>query len=384
MTEIENLWEQIDDLALPLASKELPLLKAAGCALASDVIAHCDLPGFDLSSMDGFAFAETSPGTCRVTGEIAAGDAGELSVGAGQAVRIFTGAKIPAGTLVVASQEDCIAMDQGVKLKPGIALESRENIRDRGGVVRQGETLLSAGTPIGAGSIALLASCGIRTVPVVPCPAVLHLATGSELVEAGTPLGPGKIYDSNGPMMESLLQEAGIRQVVRRRLEDSSGELLKSVQAFDGDLLLISGGSGPGDHDHTFSALTDAGYQIHASRINSRPGRPLIFASKGRQLAFGLPGNPLSHWVCFHAFVLRAIRRMQALPPCALLDLPLSHPIREKGDGRRTWTPGVMQWANGNPSILPLPWRHSGDLTPLTSANALILDGRQTMLLDCH
>ncbi|MEI8310781.1 MAG: molybdopterin molybdenumtransferase MoeA, partial [Verrucomicrobiota bacterium] len=113
---------------------------------------------------------------------------------------------------------------------------------------------------------------------------------------------------------------------------------------------------------------------VHASRINSRPGRPLIFATRGRQVAFGLPGNPLSHWVCFHAFVTRALARLEGRDIPALINARLAGQLPGAGDGRRTWTPARRQYREGMLYVEPLCWQHSGDLTPLASADALLMD----------
>ena len=174
-------------------------------------------------------------------------------------------------------------------------------------------------------------------------------------------------------MIEALLALRGL-SVHREQLGDDSSAIGKVVSDFDGELLLISGGSGPGDHDHTDSALRHAGYEIHTRRIDSRPGKPMIFATRGRRAAFGLPGNPLSHWVCHHAFVRRAIARFEGYePPClsGALCPGWNVPV---GDGRRTWTPARLSAKSGELVAKPLHWLHSGDLSPLVEADALLLD----------
>lgn len=373
MISIEQLWERIDSHTVPLTVREVPLSDAVGCAVAVDVMSPLDLPAFDQSAMDGYAFAGIAPGSCEVVVQIAAGDVPEKSVSPGEAARILTGALLPAGAVCVARQEDCTVENARVRLREGVTLKADENIRFRGGVCPKGSKLVRQGTAITSGVVALLASCGIARLPVHPHPRALHIATGYELIGPEEAPYPGKIYDSNGPMIECLLALAGVR-AQRLRLQDSFDDLARCVKDFSGDLLLLSGGSGPGDHDHAHAAFRDAGYTVHVSQIASRPGKPLIFATRGRQVAFGLPGNPLSQWVCYHAFVSRSLARLRGLPSPGLVEARLSCPLASGGDGRRTWTPARRSYERGQLVVEPLPWKHSGDLTPLASADALILD----------
>lgn len=373
MMQIEQLWREIDDRVACLPAEPATLIQALHRVTTEDVLSPLDLPGFDQSSMDGFGFASLQPGSCRLTGTIAAGVPLMIPIEEGSAVRILTGALVPAGTVAIAKQEDCEVKDGCVALRSGVCLSAGENIRSRGGVFRSGDILLKSGTRISPGAIALLASAGIPSLQIVRRAAVLHLVTGDEIIASGLLPGPGQTCDSNGPMIAALLAESGL-EVEGRQLPDDAVLLEQQIGGFEGDLLLVSGGSGPGDRDHTMTALESSGYTVHCSRMNSRPGKPLIFATRGSQVAFGLPGNPLSHWVCFQAFVKRALRRLHGLPepemPCARI---AGNPD-PGGDGRRTWTPGVSRPDGVGGEVRPLPWKHSGDLTPLAEANVLILD----------
>lgn len=371
MMEIEELWNEIDARVVCLPSQTAPLCDSMNRVLNGDVLSPVDLPAFDQSSMDGFAFASVEPGSCRVTGRVVAGRPIPIAVENGSAVRIFTGGVVPEGTVAIAKQEDCEVRGGLVSLRPGVRLEKGMHIRRRGGVFRAGEVILNSGAVISPGAVALLASAGIRAVNAVRQASALHIATGDEIVESGKELLAGQTYNSNGPMIAALLKEAG-QEGASKLLGDDSESLCKEISDFAGDLLLVSGGSGPGDHDHTKSALESAGYVIHCSQINSRPGKPLVFATRGAQVAFGLPGNPLSHWVCFQAFVNRAIRRLHGLPEQVLQSARFVASLPDSDDGRRTWTPGVVEMQSDGATVLPLPWKHSGDLTPLACANALI------------
>ncbi len=373
MMEIEELWKEIDGRVACLPAVQSSLPGAMHRVAAADVLSPCDLPAFDQSSMDGFAFASTRPGSCRILGTIVAGRPQALCVSSGAACRILTGAMIPGGTAAIAKQEDCTVEGETVNLISGISLMPGENIRRRGGIYRKDDILIESGARITAGAIALLASAGIGQVPVVGRAGVLHLVTGDEIVGSGRALLPGQTYDSNGPMIRALLGELGSR-VAQCHLPDDAESLFHKVSKSTEDVLLISGGSGPGERDHTLRALESAGYTIHSSRLNSRPGKPLIFATNESRIAFGLPGNPLSHWVCFQAFVKRAILRLHGLPAPEMRTLRLAAGVEEGGDRRRTWTPGILEHCDGREIVRPLPWKHSGDLTPIASADALILD----------
>ncbi|MBE2203425.1 MAG: molybdopterin molybdotransferase MoeA [Chthoniobacterales bacterium] len=373
MMEIEQLWKEIDARVACLPVRTVSLANSLHRVTGAAVMSPCEVPSFDQSSMDGYAFAGTPPGICRIQGSLSAGTPLSQSVTSGTALRILTGGMIPEGTVAVARQEDCSVEGDLVTLRPGLSISPGENIRRRGGIVRTGDLLIPAGTKMTAGGIALLASVGREHLPVIGNASVLHLVTGDEILGPGVPLPPGKTYDSNGPMIRALLCDLG-GEVAQDRLADDPDVLLRKVLASSADVLLISGGSGPGDRDHTRGVLESAGFSIHVSRLNSRPGKPLIFATKGSRIAFGLPGNPLSQWVCFHAFVKRALCRLQGLPVPGMRSVQQISAVKESTDPRRTWTPGILECRDGQEMVRPLPWKHSGDLTPIIRAEVLILD----------
>jgi molybdopterin molybdotransferase len=374
MIQIEQLWQEIDIRVHPLPSETVALDQGNNRVVCRDICAITDQPAFAQSAMDGFAFAESTPTRCLITATVAAGDSARRQVNPGEAIRILTGGMIPPGTHAIARQEDCEVDGGFVSVRSAPPLEAGRFIRTKGEVFKAGEVVLPAGSATTPGAIALLASAGLSTIEVHGRATALHLVTGDEIVPSGTPLLPGQTYDSNGPMMRAFCDDAGVGS---RTLSvgDNAQSLKEIVTTATDAIVILSGGSGPGDHDHTTTALEHAGFTIHANRINSRPGKPLIFATRGSQIAFGLPGNPLAHWVCFHAFVRRAIDRLHGIAPQNLISATLIEAIDDVGDGRRTWTPARMDWSSGALNVLPLPWKHSGDLTPLRAADALILDG---------
>lgn len=369
---IAEVLALIDQKVHPLPSEDVSVSDAVGRVTGSHVVSPTDLPSFSQSAMDGYAFAETHPERSEILGTIAAGDPAAPSPAHGKAVRILTGGAVPEGTVCIARQEDCLVEEGFVSLRSGIQLHPGLNIRLQGGIRAQGECLLSAGSVVTPGALALLISAGVQTVHAIRSPRITHLATGSELLSENQVPTACRIPDSNGPMMQALLEKQGI-PLVRFRIADDFSALADHVAQFEGDLLLISGGSGPGDHDHTRHALEASGFTLHVSRVNSRPGRPLLFATRGAQAAFGLPGNPLSHFVCHHVFVRQALARLSGYPPPKLISARWLGPSpKMQGDPRPTWTPGILSHDQAGPVVEPLTWLHSGDLTPLAHASALI------------
>lgn len=374
---IEAVREMIAALVNPVDTEIIPLSSAMGRILAADVAARMDSPAFDHSSMDGCAIASDSCGPHTIIREIAAGSPPGARLEPGHAARIFTGAPVPEGTFCIVRQEDCICSGNELHIAPGVVISAAQNIRRRGGAFRRGDPILPAGKRISAGDVALLASCGNKELQVRRRLEAMHIVTGSELRDvAQTPphdLAPGQIFDCNGPMISALMQASGANCKIENIVDDRI-RLEELIAGFHGEILLISGGSGPGDHDHTTAALEKNGFEIHVSRVNSRPGKPMIFGTKGSIAAFGLPGNPLSHWVCFHVFVEAAIAAANGLSPARLIWADFAGGQFPGGDGRRTWTPARHWFRDGRLCVEALPWAHSGDLLPLARATALVLD----------
>lgn len=295
--------------------------------LASDVVAGVDLPGFDNSSMDGYAVRadEAMAGaTLTVVGEQPAGGDRRLELSApGTAIRIFTGAPLPGGADAVIMQEDTRTIDGGVRIEIREGVERGENIRPLGADVCVGQRLLAAGRRLGPADIGLLASQGLAEVAVRPRPQVGIVTTGDELLEVGAVpvdgLGPGMIYNSNGPMLASLVRRLG-GEPCRWHAPDNRAalrEILKSALETS-DFLLIAGGVSVGVHDHVKAVLADLEVTAGFWRVRIKPGKPFLFgqsAGEAPVLVFGLPGNPVSAFVTYHLFAAPALRRWQGDRP---------------------------------------------------------------------
>ena len=354
--------------ALPAVS--LSLETAVGCVLAEDVFADADQPAFDRSAVDGFAVAEGNvAGAYDIAGEILPGDSAFQPPAAGRALRISTGSAVPPGSAIVMIED---AEVSGVRVTLKRAPETRF-IRRRGSSVQAGSRLLTKGSRIGAGEVAVLASVGIAAIRAIPRPRVLHVTTGREIVPGEASPRPGQIRDTNGPLIHALLRGAEAEPLARCHVDESVESLASAVKrsgAFD--LLLVSGGSSAGLYDRTSQALEALDFSILSRRVNSRPGKPLIVARRGRQWAFGLPGNPVSHFAAFHVFVVRALRRLAGRTAPSGVWAHLGADLPGITGPHETFWPA---WAESSPAgltVSPLPWLDSGDLKALIGVNALI------------
>lgn len=370
LISVDDVLARLDSQVARRPAKPVRLAEALGCVLVADVLAESDQPAFDRSAIDGFAVkTDASAGDFVLGGDILPGDPAPALPETGTALRVFTGSALPRDCGLV-MQEDATVKGDRVTLNKAA---NTDLIRRQGSSVRAGARLLAAGDRIGAGEIAVLASAGAVRPRVIPAPRVLHLTTGREVVPADMTPGPGQIRDTNGPLVQALLQTAGAVPLIPRHVDESADALVKAVQgAGDFDLLLVSGGSSVGEHDRTPLALAALGFELLVRRVNVRPGKPLLVARRGEQWAFGLPGNPVSHFAAFHVFVARALRRMRGLPTTVFPRIRLGAGAGLLPSARETFWPALLETTVGPALVCPRPWLDSGDLAALASVNALI------------
>lgn len=363
---VDDVLGMLEAGVRPRPDRPVALAEALGCRLAEDVPAGEDQPPFDRSAIDGFAVpAGASAGDFILNGEIRPGEPAPATPVAGTALRLFTGSAVPPGCGLV-MQEDTTTDGGRVILRRAA---NTDFIRRRGSSVRAGTRLLAVGTPLGPGEIAVLASAGAVHPRVIPPPRVLHITTGSEILPSGIVPGPGQIRDTNGPLIHALLRNAGAVPLASRHVDESAEALVQAVKTGgDFDLLLVSGGSSVGEHDRTPQALAALGFDLLVRRVDVRPGKPLLVARRGDQWAFGLPGNPVSHFATFHVFVNPVIRRMRGRPAPAFRRLRLGAGTPLSPNVRETFWPARLD--DGVAS--PRPWLDSGDLAALAGVNALI------------
>lgn len=296
-----------------LPTVKMPLRDSYGCFLAEEVMAPISLPSFRQSAMDGYAFRSGKITELEVIGECKAGDALEFELGENQAVRIFTGARLP-------DQADTVIMQEhvevnGCKISILQLPEKHSNVREVSEQVQAGDQILPAGTRISESIIGFLASFGITEVLVFNKPKITLIVTGNELQEAGSQLKPGCIYESNAIMLESALKSRGFDSVQILKVADDLEATKKSVAlGLEADVLLLSGGISVGDYDFVNEALQANGVQEIFYKVNQKPGKPLWFGKKQDKLVFALPGNPASSLTCFLIYAFSALKIMSGNP----------------------------------------------------------------------
>ena len=292
----------------------------------------------------------------------------------GEAVRVATGSALPGSGLRVVMQENVERTGDRIRIA---RRETAANISFRGEDVRAGAPLLPAGVKLNAGALALLATMGNVNPLVSPHLRVVHYTTGDELVPPDQTPKPGQIRESNSILIRSLLQDF-LCDVEQGHLPENF-ELAKSAienrrsKIENADLLLISGGASVGEKDFTRPLLEWLGFEIVFSQINLRPGRPLIFGVKGARVAFGLPGNPLSHFVCFHFAVATALAQLSGGTAPIFLRGQLAEKLDDQPCPRETLWPAKLEWEpGGSVRLHPLAWANSGNVASLAAANALV------------
>ncbi len=304
----------------PLPAVNVLIGDALGRVIARDLTAPHDLPRFDNSAMDGYAVVaadtegatEASPVTLKLAGEVRAGFPGGSSVVAGTVVRIMTGAPVPEGADAIVPVEVTDEVDGLVQIaRPAAA---GDHVRLAGGDLRSGAVVVSAGSRIGSGEIAVLASLGLSPVEVHSTPTVAILVTGDELVAPEESPAPGQIRDSNSLALRALVTEAGGSARVHRNVADGLEETVAALRdaAQGADLVISSGGVSMGRYDYVKEAVERVGH-IDMWRVAMQPGKPVVLGDIGGTVFIGLPGNPVSIHVGFEQFVRPALLRLQGM-----------------------------------------------------------------------
>ena len=373
MISVTEALGTIRKLAHPLPDEPVPLEQVSGRILRESVAAPEDMPPFDRSAMDGYAIRDDEKADdLEVVAEIRAGQTLDHQLAPGHAIRIFTGARLPPGPgLRVVMQEDTQVAGEGKRVRL-LRRSSEHFIRRRGEDARAGEVLLQPGLRLHPAGVSLLAALGKTTVRVTRSPKILHLTTGDEIVPPGQPLRPGEIRNSNAYLIGALCRErgAGVTHLhAPDRLEEMTA-LLAGADPSRFDLILLSGGSGGGAYDFTAALFEFLKAKIEFRQVAVRPGKPLIFGRSEKQLVFGLPGNAVSHLVCFHLFVRAALTGLLGLADVSSGTAALAEPARE--NPRETWWPVASTLRDGRLHATPLGWKNSGDITRLASADGLI------------
>jgi molybdopterin molybdotransferase len=373
MTPVPEVRRLIDQHVHPLAAEPIPLAQLHGRILREPVAAPDDIPLFDRSAMDGYAIrADDAADTFAIVGEVRAGEVVSRQLAAGEAVRIFTGARLPGCDLKVVMQEHVDAEGGRMRIRQRSAAS---NVRKRGEDARAGEVLLETGATLDATALALLATMGRTSVLASRRPSILHVTTGDEIVPPEAMPSEGQIRNSNASLIAGLCREQGIDEVRHIHVGDDFERMLgvlKEVDIEKIDLVLFSGGSGRGAYDFTGKIFAALDATVHVRQVDVRPGKPLIFGTNSSRVFFGLPGNALSHHVCFHLFVRHALDRLLGRPPADFAGAFLAEPMPDTANDRETWWPVRVKLMRGRVECRALAWKSSGDITRLPEANALL------------
>jgi len=393
MISVEEAYEQIMRHFAPLEPEEIDILEAQGRVLAEEIVSEIDVPPFANSTMDGYAVRREdllqatpqTPITLRVIDDVAAGYVSPWAVKPGTAIRIMTGAPMPAGADAVVRLEDTNdwQRDRSERLRsPADQItvyrcpEHGENVRPAGEDIRRGQVVLRPGTLILAQEIGVLASLGRPTVRVHRRPRVAILATGDELAAIDEPLTPGRIRNSNEYTNAALVAQYGGIPIRLGIARDTVEDLLSKIEAGLAqrvDLFLTSAGVSVGDHDLVKDVLDREG-QMHFWQVRMKPGKPLAFGHIRGVPLIGLPGNPASAIVSFEQFVRPAILRMLghtclAKPTVtAILDDEVTN-----NTGRRAFLRVLVRCEPDGYHATVAPQQSSGALTSLVWANGLAI-----------
>ncbi len=367
--------EIIDGVDVTPRVVEVALADADGRVLAEDILADRDYPPFDKSLMDGYAVRSAdlsttanSQATLKVVGEIAAGQVAARGLAVGEAFAIMTGAPMPDGANGVVPVEDAERGGDTVRILR--AANPGRFIAGRGSDVKRGAVVLCRGARIGPAQLAVAASVGGAHVKTFAKPQAAVLATGDELVPVDGSPGPAQIRNSNSPMLVSLLKRLGCEVtdlgVVRDTPEAVRNALLDGMRF---PVLFITGGMSMGEYDYVPRMLLDLSVDLKVTKLRIKPGKPFVFGMKDGHFVFGLPGNPVSGFVCTVRLAARLLARMGGShPEPRWIDAPLRSPLSANGP-REFYQPVALR----DGGVTPLEWKGSADVYTLAAADALLV-----------
>ena len=365
------------DLAV-MPAEQVGLNEALGRVLAEDVVSRRTQPPQAVSAMDGYAVRAADvanvPASLTVIGAAPAGDPFDGSVDAGQAVRIFTGAAVPAGADAIVIQEDTERGGDTVIVKESAA--AGHYVRPAGLDFRAGDVLLKAGRVLNARDVGLAAAMNVSWLKVRRRPRVALLATGDEIALPGEDLGPSDIVSSNTFALDGLVRASGGVPVTLGIAADNEASIRALAEGAKGaDILVTTGGASVGDHDLVQAALDDVGLKVDFWQIAMRPGKPLIFGRLGTAPMLGFPGNPVSSMVCGMLFLRPALATMLGIADVeprletAILGADLGENDRREDYLRAT----LARDSDGNRIATPFPLQDSSNFSRLVEADCLVV-----------
>jgi molybdopterin molybdotransferase len=378
LSEEETLDRVLKSVGSP-GVENIPIWEAGNRILAQDIVATVALPRFNNSTMDGYAVrAEDARSGERlvVCGEQAAGLDLALSVGRGEAIRIYTGAPIPRHADAVIMQEDVEAEKGTILIREGVT--PAENIRVRGGDLCEGQKVASKGSLLTGPRLAAIASQGMSELPVFKRPSVAIIATGSELRSQGEAIDAGEIYETNRILLAQLVAGSGAEGRIFDIVPDLEEAHLQSFElARSYDAVVVAGGVSVGTKDLVKPTLQKLGARLELWRVAVKPGKPFMFGKLGNSLIFGLPGNPVSAFVTFLLFARPALWKLAGR---SSLELPRARVRLEQELANRGDRPHYMRGIYHQGTFKPVGKQESHALFALSQANALCrLEPDQTL-----
>jgi molybdopterin molybdotransferase len=379
LISVAEALDQVLAHAAPLEAEEVPLDEADGRVLAAPLKALRTQPPADLSAMDGYAVraadVANAPARLKIIGEVAAGRPFTAAVGPGEAARIFTGGVVPEGADTVVIQEQTARDGGTVEVQKPTA--KARNVRPQGLDFRGGEVLFAKGRRLTARDLQLAAGMNHPLLPVYRRPKIALFATGDELVPPGSEPGPGQIVYSNGFALAALARAEGAEVADLGIVNDTMQATVTAVRDardLDADILVTTGGASVGDYDLVQKAFAAEGMALSFWKIAMRPGRPLMHGRLGAMHVLGLPGNPVSSYVCAFLFLVPLIRRMSGrsdlVTPTesAVLGCDLA-----ANDERADYLRASLEAGPRGPVATPFPVQDSSMMVPLAKANCLVI-----------
>ncbi|MAL79689.1 MAG: molybdopterin molybdenumtransferase MoeA [Sneathiella sp.] len=378
MISVDEAREKILQDLTPVGTEVIPISAALGRVIADDIRPRRTQPPADMSAMDGFAVRAADvtmvPVTLNIIGEVAAGGCFTGVMKTGEAVRIFTGAPLPAGADTIIIQEDTEFGSGQVTVKEGAAKGTY--VRPAGLDFKEGEVGLIAPRRLTARDIGLLAAMNIPWVTVRRKPVIALLSTGDELVRPGEPVGESQIISSNSLLIGAMIEAAGATALDLGIARDTEADIREKARgARSADMLVTLGGASVGDHDLIQPALASEGLNVDFWRIAMRPGKPLMFGQLKGQPLLGLPGNPVSGMVCSLLFLLPALDALVGLPPQRPPQLParLAHDLKANDQREDYMRAEIIGMENGIPVVRLFDRQDSSMLSVLAAADCLVM-----------
>lgn len=382
MISIHEATKIIQDHLPRKESTSVKLQDALGLVSAEDILAPEPSPRYSNSAMDGFAVqwgdvqstSSTNPALLKIVGESQAGIPFQGAIKPGEAIRISTGAMMAEGADTIVPIEEVEVSGTSVTILK--VRKKGQNLRYEGEEFKTGDLLIPQGMEIQPPQIALLASVGIAKLDVYTNPQVAIIVTGTELVSFDQPAKPWQIRDSNGIMLSGVIQQSGGNVKSIDKVPDSLEQTIDLLERIveESNMVILSGGVSVGPHDHIKEAVQKIGFETLFWRVKIKPGKPLLFAKKSDTLLFGLPGNPVSAFMCYSYFIHPVIQQLCGkTKKTPMIKTELAEPIHNTLDRAHLMRIQIIRNSTGQALAYPLEKQGSHMISTIVNANGFVL-----------